>query len=261
MTPPDLSPLRPLLAHAPREREGKWYFREVRRETEVTDALDRFKSRLKLSPRLYNALITLVSPVLSSPAPIHRFLAATPGVVLNIGSGNTRIAPGVVNVDMFDYPNVDLVADIHHLPFADASVDGVLSIAVLEHVQDPEAVLREVRRVLKPGGRVFSLIPFMQPFHASPHDFQRYTLPGIRRLHREFTEVESGVAGGPASGFLWAFQEMFATLFSFGNQRLHHLLLILCMVFTWPFKFLDLLLSRLPTADNLASSFFVHGKK
>ena len=261
MTAPDLPSLRPRLSRAPREHGGKWYFREVHRESEVTDPLDRLKSRLKLSPRLYNGLITLISPVISSPAPIRRFLRETPGLILNIGSGNTRLAPGVVNVDMFDYPNVDLVADIHHLPFADASVDGVISIAVLEHVQNPEAVLREVLRVLKPGGRVFSLIPFMQPFHASPHDLQRYTLPGIRHLHRDFTLVESGVGAGPASGFLWTFQEMVASLFSFGSQRLHNLLLILLMLVTWPFKFLDLLLSRLPTAANLASSFYVHGRK
>jgi SAM-dependent methyltransferase len=233
----------------------------VNSTAEISDPLDRLKRRLKSRPQLYRGLITLLSPVVPSPGPIRRFLRETPGLVLNLGSGNSRLGAGVVNVDLFDYDQVDVVADIHALPFADGSVDGVISIAVLEHVADPAAVLREIRRVLKPGGRVFSLIPFMQPFHASPFDFQRYTLPGIRHLHRDFREIDSGVAGGPVSGFLWVAQEMFATLFSFGMARLHHLLLILAMLLTWPLKFLDLLLARLPTAVHLASSFYVHATK
>lgn len=47
----------------------------------------------------------------------------------------------------------------------------------------------------------------MQPFHASPHDYQRYTLSGIEYLHRDFNKVESGVYSGPVSGALWAVQE------------------------------------------------------
>lgn len=46
-----------------------------------------------------------------------------------------------------------------HLPFEDASFDGIICFEVLEHVQDPEAVVREFHRVLKPGGQAVISVP------------------------------------------------------------------------------------------------------
>lgn len=46
------------------------------------------------------------------------------------------------------------VADLHQLPYADASCDIVFSISVLEHTDAYEAIFREFRRVLRPGGIV-----------------------------------------------------------------------------------------------------------
>ena len=258
---PALEALRGSLRETPREANGRWYFRETDQKGETSDKLDRVKLSLKRFPRLYAKLISVVAPVMGCDAPIRAFYDATPGVILNLGSGNQPAGPNTLNVDMFDYENVDVVADLHRLPFADDSVDGVISIAVLEHVRDPETALAEMHRVLKPGGRIFTLIPFMQPFHASPHDYQRYTLPGIEHLHRRFERVDAGVAGGPVSGFLWVFDEFVALLLSFGWRRLHHLVFITMMLLTWPLKYLDLLFRRLPTADIIASSFYVHGRK
>ena len=254
--------LRESLATKPlQEVGGKWYFREVDLAGETTDSFDRLKLVFKKFPRFYYFLIHVVSPVCSDQRPLKRFLGYSEGLVLNIGSGNSPRQDGVVNVDMMDYENVDIVCDIHHLPFKDNSIDAVMSLAVLEHVREPALVLKEVHRVLKPGGRVFSLIPFMQPFHASPHDYQRYTLPGIEFLHRDFQKVESGVFSGPVSGALWAVQEALASVMSFGSERLRNLLTIGLMLSTWPVKFLDLLTMRFPTAKNVASNFYFHGKK
>ncbi len=46
-----------------------------------------------------------------------------------------------------------------HLPIANESIDVVLSYDVLEHVQDESAALREIRRVLKPGGEIILSVP------------------------------------------------------------------------------------------------------
>jgi SAM-dependent methyltransferase len=258
----NLENLRDHLALKPlREVGGKWYFREVDVEGETKDSFDRLKLVFKKFPRFYYFLIHVVSPVCSDRRALKRFLDSAEGLVLNIGSGNSPCQVGVVNVDMMDYENVDAVCDIHRLPFKDNSIDAVMSLAVLEHVREPAVVLKEVHRVLKPGGRVFSVIPFMQPFHASPHDYQRYTLPGIEYLHRDFDIVESGVFSGPVSGALWAVQEGLASVMSLGSERLRNLLTIWLMLLTWPVKFLDLLIMHFPTAKNVASNFYFHGKK
>lgn len=250
----DLDAARSALALPAKELAGRWYFRDVDVTADVTDSFDRLKSWFKRFPRLYYFLIGVIAPVHSTAAPLARFRSQAAGVILNIGSGNQPRAPGILNVDMIDYDNVDIVCDIHRLPFKDGSIDAVMSVAVLEHVQEPARVIQEVHRVLKPGGRVFTVIPFMQPFHASPHDYQRYTLPGIRLLHRDFDEVESGVLSGPMSAWLWVTQEFIASVLSLGIPAIRHLLTICLMLVTWPLKYLDVFFLRLPTAQNLASN-------
>lgn len=228
---------------------------------ETVDSFDRCKLFFKKYPRVYYFLIKVISPVYGDTRALDRFLDSVEGVVLNIGSGNSPKRKGVVNVDMMDYENCDIVCDIHFLPFKDNSVDAVMSVAMLEHVSEPQNVLKEVQRVLKPGGRIFSVIPFMQPFHASPHDYQRYTLTGIEFLHRDFQIIESGVFSGPISGALWVLQECLASVFSLGSEKLRNLFTILLMCMTWPIKFLDVFAIRLKTAKNVASNFYFQGVK
>lgn len=243
------------------ELKGKWYFREVDKSAETTDSFDRIKLLFKRFPRFYYLLIEVVSPVFSDRGPLRRFRARSDGIVLNIGSGNQPRKVNTVNLDIMDYENVDIVCDIHNLPFEDNSISAVMSLAVLEHVREPAKVLAEVHRVLKPGGYVMSVIPFMQPFHASPHDYQRYTLPGIEYLHRDFRLVESGVYSGPVSGALWTVQECLASGLSCGSPLLRNLLTIGLMLVSWPLKYLDAVFLRLPTAQNVASNFFCVGQK
>src|SRR5262249_27503555 len=53
---------------------------------------------------------------------------------------------------------------------------------VLEHCPDPEGVMREVFRVLKPGAFLFLTVPFIWPIHNVPHDEYRYTPFALRRI-------------------------------------------------------------------------------
>ena len=73
--------------------------------------------------------------------------------------------------------------------------------------------------------------------------------------------IESGAYGGPASGFLWIFQEFVALLLSLGIKPLRDLILLTLMVVTWPVKWLDLLFRHSPLSESIASTVFFHGRK
>jgi hypothetical protein len=52
----------------------------------------------------------------------------------------------------------------------------------LEHVREPDAVMREFHRLLTPGGYCVTSIPFLQPYHPDPTDYQRYTVAGMEEF-------------------------------------------------------------------------------
>ena len=76
----------------------------------------------------------------------------------------------------------DFIAPADRLPVKDGEFDVVLCTQVLEHVPEPAAVLREFARVLGPGGRVYLTAPLVWELHELPHDYFRYTQPGLEHL-------------------------------------------------------------------------------
>ena len=115
--------------------------------------------------------------------------------------------------DVYASPETDFIADAHHIPLPDASVNGVWIQAVLEHVIQPERVVAEIHRVLKPRGIVYADIPFMQTVHEGAYDFTRFTDTGIRWLFRWFDRMESGVSLGPGRTLLWSIETALGGLF------------------------------------------------
>ncbi|UZP66893.1 methyltransferase domain-containing protein [Desulfovibrio mangrovi] len=69
------------------------------------------------------------------------------------------------------YGNIDLVGDITQIPAPDASFDVVLCTEVLEHVPDPVAALREMVRLLRPGGRLLLTAPLGSGLHQEPFHY------------------------------------------------------------------------------------------
>lgn len=68
------------------------------------------------------------------------------------------------------------------LPFADASFDTVVSFQVLEHVTDPQEMIGECVRVLRPGGRLVVTANFLWGLHEEPHDYFRFSRYGLAQL-------------------------------------------------------------------------------
>jgi ubiquinone/menaquinone biosynthesis C-methylase UbiE len=98
-----------------------------------------------------------------------------------------------------DY-NPDIVGDIHDLPFSDNSLDAIICMAVIEHVEDPKRAVEEIYRVLKPGGYAFISAPFLfyyHPLNGYYGDFFRFTVEGMKYLTRQFTTVTVKPTRGP----------------------------------------------------------------
>lgn len=91
-----------------------------------------------------------------------------------------------VGCDIQPGANVDVVTDIHRLPFADATVGTVVCVEVLEHVHDPIRAVEEIRRVLQPGGTAILTSVMFMPVHAHPWDFWRFTPEGFAQLLSSF---------------------------------------------------------------------------
>jgi SAM-dependent methyltransferase len=80
------------------------------------------------------------------------------------------------------YGSTTYVCDLRQIPVEDARFDVVLFNQVMEHVPDPLAVLAELDRVMKPGGRMIYSAPLFYEEHETPYDFYRYTQYAVRHL-------------------------------------------------------------------------------
>lgn len=76
----------------------------------------------------------------------------------------------------------DFFYDGKTLPFESEYFDALLCNQVLEHVPDDDAFIRELARVIKPGGLLVLTAPFVWDEHEQPYDFKRYTSFGIQGL-------------------------------------------------------------------------------
>ena len=115
--------------------------------------------------------------------------------IVDLGSGNRDIDdPRIIRVDVTQTPHVDVVADAHDLPFKDNSIGALYATAVFEHLHSPWIAAQEVWRVLKPGGYALVDCNFVFPYHGYPAVYFNASIEGMRRIFRDFTELEALVA-------------------------------------------------------------------
>lgn len=136
-----------------------------------------------------------------------------PPLVVDLGCGNGASAPLArtfkpdvrwVGVDITQSDHARGVVDEQvvlydgvRLPFADDSLPLIYSNQVLEHVRHPEPLLREIRRVLRPGGVFIGSTSQLEPYHA--WSLWNYTIYGFKVIVEDagldLEEVRPGIDG------------------------------------------------------------------
>ena len=231
-------------------------------DTEVTAALD-VRTFFKRWPSLYYGVMLTFGPILFTGLSARGFLKKyrVQGTILNLGSGPRIIAKEVTNVDIHPYIGVDIVADIMAVPCADASVSGIISENMLEHVRDSGAAVAEMHRLLKAGGLAYIEAPFLYPFHASPSDYSRWSKRGLLELFKDFEVLECGVRGGPFSALNAYLCHFVGFLFSGGSDMLYSFFTNVAMFVFFPIKYFDLVFAHFPNAEHLAADLYIVVRK
>lgn len=163
--------------------------------SKANDNLDRYQVRT-------NILIAL-----------NRVMPQLKGKLLDIGCGKMPYRAHILEssaVDQYTGMDIDssltydkdIIPDIRWdgktMPVQNESYDSAIATEVLEHCPNPELVMKEIHRVLRPGGIFFFTVPFLWNLHEVPHDEYRYTPFSLERHLKNsgFTSIDLFSMGG-----------------------------------------------------------------
>ena len=119
------------------------------------------------------------------------------GDVLDVGAQKAQYKKYVkcrkyMTLDLDPSHNPDICCDAHEIKSKPKSFQMVIATEVLEHCYDPQKVVNEIYRVLKPGGICLISVPFMYHYHIAPgvKDYYRFTKDGLKYMFKKFSDVE-----------------------------------------------------------------------
>lgn len=119
----------------------------------------------------------------------------------------------IVSTDILDEYCPDIVDDICNTKIEENSFDAIYCTAILEHVEDYNAAIKNIFKILKPGGELFLYVPFFWRFH-DKMDHHRFTFTELNRMLSGFSEHKIFLADG--NGYGGVFWQIF-TLFKIGS--------------------------------------------
>lgn len=165
-----------------------------------------------LSVALTPGNLLIYAPRTSILESVKRETALFYGNVLDLGCGFMPYRSIVeANPSVDKYTGMDLESPTYYghiepdlkwdgttIPLDDESVDCLMATEFFEHYSEPEKILAEIKRVLKPGGRFFGTVPFIWNLHEIPFDEYRYTPFSLKRIFEGggFEQINISALGG-----------------------------------------------------------------
>ncbi len=154
------------------------------------------------------------------------------------GDIDEYIGMDLPNSEVYSTSQPDLYWDGYNIPLENSTIDSVLLTEVLEHCPEPQKVLRDINRVLKPNGVVVFSVPFIWYLHESPWDFYRYTPYAIEKMFKDtgYTLPVLETYGSSDLAFLhfyfiWLKKSSFPKFLRFGIYLLSLPFILLCLAF------------------------------
>jgi SAM-dependent methyltransferase len=198
---------------------------------------------------------------------LHQAIAAhhlvTQNRIVAIGAGGDidnelkRAGVAAITVDIDPGHKPDILCSVEIMEtFADASVDAVFCLEVLEHVRNPRQAAAEIFRILRPGGHLIGSTPFLLGIHDAPADYFRFTRHGLNLLFSQFGEV----ALRERNGYFQALAVLVTRRFVLGSRKERTIALFLSPLLLGIVFVLELLDRVLPSADGTTGYFFIFRK-
>lgn len=196
------------------------------------------------------------------------------GVVYDFGCGTRpyetdimQFADRYVGVDWSNTLHgldADVVANLNEpLPIEGSIADTVVSFQVLEHLSEPQTMINEAFRILRPGGRVFLSVPFQWHVHEAPYDFYRYTCYGLEYIFKKSGFVDIKVE--PVTGFwtMWLLKLNYQTARIIrGPKFLRVVTRIMLVPFWWLDQHIADFLDRIwPKSEGETVGYFVTARR
>ena len=155
----------------------------------------------------------------------------------------------------------DIFYDGFTIPFADHYFDCIFISQVFEHVFNPDQLLDEIYRLLKPQGYLLMTVPFIWDEHEQPHDFARYSSFGIRHL-LEKKGFKIIVQRKSVNDIRVIFQLIAVSIYKKTPLKNKYLDLLRTLFFIAPFNILGEVLARItPSNDDLYLDNIVLARK
>lgn len=98
-------------------------------------------------------------------------------ITIDLGCGSKKVS-NAIGFDRYKLCSVDVIGDIHNLPFKNNSCDRVVAFNILEHSTDLINIIKNIHRIVKPNGIVEILVPHAFSFgsHVDPTHKSFFTL-------------------------------------------------------------------------------------